>query len=235
MSRKGKRQMASKVFKLISVPVMGVAMTLSAAGAHAAWIKAGSAAFDVAMEKIVPLPYKIEIDANVKNDIQIAWGDGDNWMEVLRNAISPLGLSAAYDMDRGVVVITRDENQTVAPAKAGSRVSRHPSKSAHEIAAAGRSSDGNGAQTEQKRAENRSRALVMEPGDVISDKLSAWLGGYGYTLYWDAPKYRVKGPVNIMKSVDDTLKEIVSIMEANGVKLVAEVYTNGVVRVTGSK
>lgn len=79
------------------------------------------------------------------------------------------------------------------------------------------------------------RILRLASGDMLNDKLAAWLKDHGYTLFWDAPKYRVSGPLNMMKSVDEVLKDITSVMEANGVKLVAEIYDNRAVRVTEVK
>ena len=79
------------------------------------------------------------------------------------------------------------------------------------------------------------RVLHLVSGDVLHEKLGAWLLDHGYTLFWDAPKYRVNGPLNTMKSVDEVLKDITTVMQANGVKLMVEIYDNRAVRVTEVK
>lgn len=79
------------------------------------------------------------------------------------------------------------------------------------------------------------RVLRLAAGDMPNVKLGEWLKAHGYTLFWDAPKYRVSGPLSITKSVDETLNDITSVMLANGVKLSVEIYTNRAVRVTEVK
>jgi hypothetical protein len=79
------------------------------------------------------------------------------------------------------------------------------------------------------------QTLRLMPGDMLNEKLAEWLKAYGYSLFWDAPKYRVSGALSVTKSVEDVLKDIASVMNANGVKLVAEIYDNRAVRVTEVK
>lgn len=83
-----------------------VAMMLGCSVANAAWIKAGTAPFELALDAIVPQPYKIELRANVPANTMVTWTDGDNWMQVLRDAIAPLALDANHDIERNVVVVT---------------------------------------------------------------------------------------------------------------------------------
>lgn len=75
------------------------------------------------------------------------------------------------------------------------------------------------------------RALRLVSGDMLNVKLEEWLKDHGYNLFWDAPKYRVSGPISMTKTVEEVLKDITSVMQANGVKLVAEIYANRAVRV----
>lgn len=79
------------------------------------------------------------------------------------------------------------------------------------------------------------RVLRLSPGDMLNEKLDIWLRDHGYSLFWDAPKYRVSGTLTLMKSVDEALKDVTSVMQDNGVKLVAEIYDNRAVRVTEVK
>lgn len=79
------------------------------------------------------------------------------------------------------------------------------------------------------------RALRLVSGDMLNEKLAGWLRDHGYTLFWDAPKYRVSGPLSVTKTVEGVLNDITSIMRANGVKLMAEIYDNRAVRVTEVK
>lgn len=76
------------------------------------------------------------------------------------------------------------------------------------------------------------RWLRLEAGDLLNVRLEDWLKNHGYTLFWEAPKYRVSGALTIVKPVDETLEEIMSLMRSNGVKLVTNIYDNRAVRVT---
>lgn len=75
----------------------------------------------------------------------------------------------------------------------------------------------------------------LEPGDMLNEKLDDWLKYHGYVLYWDAPKYRSNGQLSIMKPVDDVLKDVVNVMQSNGIRIVAEIYDNRTVRITEVK
>lgn len=79
------------------------------------------------------------------------------------------------------------------------------------------------------------RTLHLASGDMLNVKLEGWLRDHGYNLFWDAPKFRVSGPLNITRTVDEVLNEITAIMRSNGVNLVAEIYANRAVRVTEVK
>lgn len=95
---------------------MAVALALlSAGGAHASWIKAGSAPFDLALETIVPQPYRIELKAKVSPSAVVAWSEGDNWMTVLRSALAPMGFRAEHDLARNTVVISGEVVPTTRP------------------------------------------------------------------------------------------------------------------------
>lgn len=82
---------------------------------------------------------------------------------------------------------------------------------------------------------HESRVFRLAAGDMIHVRLGEWLKKQGYALYWEAPKYQSSGALEMEKSLDDTLAEVVSIMGANGVKLSAEIYENRAVRVTEIK
>lgn len=79
------------------------------------------------------------------------------------------------------------------------------------------------------------RVLNLVSGDMLNEKLAGWLRDHGYTLFWDAPKYRVSGPLTVFKTVEEVLNDITAIMRANGVRLVVEIYDNRAVRVTEAK
>jgi len=57
-----------------------------------AMISAGSAPIDKALSTIIPEPYRIELDSRVPRDWVVSWQAGANWMQVLNNALNPMGL-----------------------------------------------------------------------------------------------------------------------------------------------
>lgn len=68
-------------------------------------IRPGYALIDDAAARIVPVPYRIQIDESVPASMQIVWSGGDNWMEVLRRALAPAGLVAEADWSRNTIKI----------------------------------------------------------------------------------------------------------------------------------
>jgi hypothetical protein len=68
-------------------------------------IKSGMAVVDVAMSKIIPSPYRILIDSSVPSSMMVVWHDGNNWMEVLKDAVAPMGLVATPDWNNNTVTI----------------------------------------------------------------------------------------------------------------------------------
>lgn len=57
-------------------------------------LRTENAPIDDALERIVPAPYRVMLDDSVPSTMQIVWSNGDNWMDVLRRALAPVGLVA---------------------------------------------------------------------------------------------------------------------------------------------
>lgn len=70
-------------------------------------IPAGSAKVDQGLARIIPPPYRIELDRSVPSTMILNWPAGSNWMEVLRQAIAPMGLVAVPDWSHNIVRIMR--------------------------------------------------------------------------------------------------------------------------------
>lgn len=68
-------------------------------------VKSGMAVVDVAMSKIIPSPYRILIDSSVPSSMMVVWHDGNNWMEVLKDAVAPMGLVATPEWNNNTVTI----------------------------------------------------------------------------------------------------------------------------------
>ncbi len=90
-------------------------MTLSAASVEA-WahprvptayvIPAGHAPVRVALARIVPEPYTIEVARSVPENMVIVWQAGDDWMKVLRKALKPMGLSVNADWNHNIIRVS---------------------------------------------------------------------------------------------------------------------------------
>jgi hypothetical protein len=73
-------------------------------------VVAGHAPIDDAVARIVPVPYRIMMDESVPASMQLVWGSGDNWMEVLRRALVPVGLVAEPDWAKNTIRISWRQN-----------------------------------------------------------------------------------------------------------------------------
>ncbi len=79
------------------------------------------------------------------------------------------------------------------------------------------------------------RVFSLSPNDMIHERLGAWLALNGYALSWEAAKYRAGAALTLERPLDEVLKEVASVMRANGVKLSIEIYANRMVRVAEDK
>jgi hypothetical protein len=85
-------------------------------------IRAGYAPVDDAMARIVPPPYRVMIDESIPASMQIVWGNGDNWMEVLRRALAPVDLVVEPDWANNVIKIYPNRKSVQATAGQGQQV-----------------------------------------------------------------------------------------------------------------
>lgn len=98
--------------------------TLSAASAEA-WthprvptaymVPAGYGPVRVALERIVPEPYTIEVARSVPENMVIVWHAGDDWMKVLRQALRPMGLAVDADWNRNIIRISGGDTAFTSP------------------------------------------------------------------------------------------------------------------------
>ena len=77
--------------------------------------------------------------------------------------------------------------------------------------------------------------LRIQPGDLVSERLTEWAGYRGYTLSWEAPQYRAEGALTLDKGLDDTLKLFKSGMDVHGINLDITIYQNCVIRIVEVK
>lgn len=75
----------------------------------------------------------------------------------------------------------------------------------------------------------------VREGDALDEKVKEWLTKNNYALYWEAPKYQAGGAVTLNGSVESTLKDIIQMLQANGINITAEIYLNNAVRISEVK
>jgi len=129
---------------ILATPVL--ALTLAIAGVSApaladdmaaAWqampaapnsfaVRGGSAPVDRALATIIPAPYRIVLDNGVPPSASLVWRSGDNWMDVLKEAVAPLGLDVRADWSQNIISIVRDRP---APVMAGASAVTYPAPS----------------------------------------------------------------------------------------------------------
>lgn len=73
--------------------------------------------------------------------------------------------------------------------------------------------------------------LSVQTGDLLSQRITEWAQGHGYTVSWEAPEFRAGGNLILNKALDETLTEFKRAMEMNGVHLDIITYDNCVVRI----
>lgn len=112
MNRKLKRSVAAIMIAMTAASV-AVAdsgdRTLFATSRHKSdympMVQAGSAPVDEALGRIIPAPYRVLVDDSIPSSLYLVWGSGDNWMDILRRAIAPIGLKATPDWSRNSIRI----------------------------------------------------------------------------------------------------------------------------------
>lgn len=75
----------------------------------------------------------------------------------------------------------------------------------------------------------------VREGDPFDEKVKEWLKKNNYALYWEAPQYLAGGTVTMNGSVESTLRDIIQMLQANGINITAEIYLNNAVRITEVK
>lgn len=77
-------------------------------------VAAGRAPIAEALGQIVPPPYKVMLDQRIPAGTVVAWQSGSNWMEVLRNAVAPMGFAVQPNWQTSTIVV----REATAPATA---------------------------------------------------------------------------------------------------------------------
>ncbi len=81
-------------------------------------IPLGSAPIETALSRIIPRPYAIELDERIPTNWIVSWPAGQDWMAVLKQALSPMGIKVVPRWDRNTIqVVLR-----AAPARTGRAV-----------------------------------------------------------------------------------------------------------------
>lgn len=78
-------------------------------------------------------------------------------------------------------------------------------------------------------------SLTVMQGDILSQRITEWARGYGYTVSWEAPELRADGGLTSNKDFDGTLIEFKRAMEINGINIDIITYNNCVVRIVEVK
>lgn len=99
-----KRSLIAAIVSVIAMPpaiapTMADDRALFYRGQNKAWrdapmVVGGRAVIDEALMRIIPAPYRVTLDDSVPASLYLVWGNGDNWMDVLRRALAPIGLVA---------------------------------------------------------------------------------------------------------------------------------------------
>jgi hypothetical protein len=75
------------------------------------------------------------------------------------------------------------------------------------------------------------QALNIKAGELIHTQLAQWLQKNGYSLVWEAQKYRAEAALNLDGPIEATIREVISVMQKNGVGLIVDIYANRLVRI----
>lgn len=152
-------------------------------------IPAGSARVDQGLARIIPPPYRIELDRSVPSTMILNWPSGNNWMDVLRQGIAPMGLVAVPDWSHNIVRIMRVHSEaaaTVPPAAAttspaataplGGELAQRPSSIAIPVAPTGK--------PQIVPVKAAPKPFTIAAGRRLSDGLAEYAKENGWELKW---------------------------------------------------
>lgn len=172
-------------------------------------VPAGSATVDQGLARIIPPPYHIEIDRSVPSTTIINWPSGNNWMDVLRQAIAPMGLVAVPDWSHNTVRIMRVRGESVGPtgtpppagqastAPLGGELAQRAVTLSAPIAPTGK--------PQVVPVKAAPRPFVIAAGRRLSEGLADYAKENGWELRWQIqPDYVLDAPFPIPQS---TFKE----------------------------
>lgn len=77
----------------------------------------------------------------------------------------------------------------------------------------------------------RGDRLVIQAGDIISEKLKQWASYHGYDVSWEATQYRAEGNLTLDKGFEGNLGALRESLLLENIKLNMMIYENCVVRV----
>lgn len=116
-----------KVLPLCAALALACVSLASAAQSADAWavplmpapgaVTAGNAPIESALARIIPAPYRIELDSQVPASAVLVWRGGDDWMAVLRQAIAPMGLIVDADWQTNTIRVLERPKPQGAPAE----------------------------------------------------------------------------------------------------------------------
>ncbi len=98
--------------ELWSNPSHPIAAGVPATVASASVIAAGSAPIEQALARLIPAPYRIQLDARVPVSWIVSWPSGTDWMAVLRAALTPMGLVVVPHWDANTIQIVLAQAET---------------------------------------------------------------------------------------------------------------------------
>lgn len=70
-------------------------------------VTGGAAPIENALARIIPAPYRIELDSAVPSATVLVWRSGDDWMAILRQAVAPMGLIVAPDWQTNTIRVLK--------------------------------------------------------------------------------------------------------------------------------
>lgn len=77
----------------------------------------------------------------------------------------------------------------------------------------------------------RGDRLVIQAGDIISERLKQWASYHGYDVSWEADQYRAEGNLTLDKGLEGNLGALRESLLLENIKLNISIYENCVVRV----
>jgi hypothetical protein len=167
----------------------------------------------MALSRLVPQPYLVEINSNVPPGLVLRWDAAPDWKKALSDACADAGLQYTADWSRNLITVARTPaalaaDQEAAKKLAEARAAEAAKRAAEMAHAAGVNDTADPAnhRAAQGKASNKQEWTVELKDLTLANTFMRWAKQAGARLRWDATKnVMVEAPTVYTGSFEDAV------------------------------